>query len=146
MIMLIRLLIARARIGAKVFFQFVFLVFHGLGIGKGRFDLCDDRPLGRVLPIKLQKLVRARIYVRYDGLDGAFRLANPAIDALIWVNDEHVFALVETVHGADFHAVGVFTGDTYVGHNKLHGPRIIGRAAENKGARGGISDLLIFYQ
>ena len=31
--------------------------------------------------------------------------------ALVGVDDQHVFTLVETVHGADFDAVGIFAFD-----------------------------------
>jgi hypothetical protein len=40
-----------------------------------------------------------------DRVHRAFRLAHPAIDAFVWVDDEHVLALVEAVHGAHLDAV-----------------------------------------
>src|SRR5690606_30422107 len=53
--------------------------------------------------------------------DGAFRLAYAAINALIGVDNQHVLALVETIHGADFHAIGVFAADAGFGHDIGHG-------------------------
>jgi hypothetical protein len=37
------------------------------------------------------------------------------------MDDQHVLALVKAVHGADFHAIGVFAGDAVVGHHIGHG-------------------------
>jgi hypothetical protein len=45
--------------------------------------------------------------VRLDGVHRAFWLAHPAIDALVRMNDEHILALVETVHGANLDTVCV---------------------------------------
>ena len=38
-------------------------------------------------------------------LSSQFRLTHSAIDAFIGMNDEHIFALVETINGAYFHAI-----------------------------------------
>src|SRR5262249_36656771 len=46
-----------------------------------------------------------------DRVDRAFRLAHPTIDAFLRVDDEHVLALVETVHGAHFDAVHGFAAN-----------------------------------
>ena len=39
------------------------------------------------------------------------RLAHPTIDAFVGMNHQHVFALVETIDGADLHAVHQFALD-----------------------------------
>ena len=44
--------------------------------------------------------------VGLDCLDRAFRFG-PAIDAFVGMDDEHVFALVEAIHGAHLDAVHV---------------------------------------
>jgi hypothetical protein len=36
------------------------------------------------------------------------------------VNDQHVFALIKTINGANFDAVGVFTGDAIIVHDICH--------------------------
>jgi hypothetical protein len=45
---------------------------------------------------------------------------NPAIDAFVGMDDEHVLALVEAIHGADFYTIHQLTFDAtlidYVGH------------------------------
>ena len=53
-------------------------------------------------------------------IGAAFRLAYPAIYALVGMNDEDVLALVEAVDGADFDAIGVFASDTSFGHDISH--------------------------
>jgi hypothetical protein len=43
--------------------------------------------------------------VRLNRFYRTFRLTYPTIDALVGMNDEHVFALVETIDGANLHAI-----------------------------------------
>jgi hypothetical protein len=68
-------------------------------------------------------LVCRQVFFGIDGIDGALRNANCAIDALIRVNGEEVGAFAEAVYGADVHTVGVFAADTgfrnNVGHDSL---------------------------
>src|SRR6202035_3019653 len=49
-----------------------------------------------------------------------FWLANPAIDTFVRMDDQHVLALVETIHGADFYTIHQLTFDAtlidYIGH------------------------------
>ena len=59
--------------------------------------------------------------VRADRVRRAFRLANTAVNALIGMNHQHVFPLVEAIHGADFDTVGVFAGDATVVDDIGHG-------------------------
>jgi hypothetical protein len=68
-------------------------------------------------------LVCWQVFFGIDGIDGALRNANRAIDALIRVNGEEIGAFAEAVYGADVHTVGVFAADTgfrnNVGHDSL---------------------------
>jgi hypothetical protein len=68
-------------------------------------------------------LVCWQVFFSIDGIDGALRNANRAIDALIRVNGEEIGAFAEAVYGADVHTVGVFAADTgfrnNVGHDSL---------------------------
>jgi hypothetical protein len=68
-------------------------------------------------------LVCRQVFFGIDGIDGALRNANCAIDALIRVNGEEVGAFAEAVYGADVHTVSVFAADTgfrnNVGHDSL---------------------------
>src|SRR6185295_14688000 len=80
----------------------------------------DVRPFQREFGIQLQPLVGLGIGIRHDRLGRAFRLADPAVDALVRVDDEHVLALVEAVHGADFDAVHVLALDAGFGDDVGH--------------------------
>jgi hypothetical protein len=85
-----------------------------LSIGR-RFLLGRNvRPLFCEFSVDGQPFLHSRLGVRLDRVDRAFRFANAAIDALIGMDDQHVLALVETIHGADFDAVHVFTFDAII--------------------------------
>src|ERR1700720_2316729 len=71
-------------------------------------------PFLGVFSVDRQPLLDAGLGVGLDRVDRAFRLADPAIDAFIGVDDQHIFALVEAIHGADFDAVHVFAFDAIV--------------------------------
>jgi hypothetical protein len=68
----------------------------------------------------LSHFFEARLGVRLDHIDRTFRLANPAIDTLVWMDYQHILALVEAIHGADFHTIHQLTFDAtlidYIGH------------------------------
>src|SRR3546814_17586093 len=53
----------------------------------------------------------------------AFRFAHAAVDALVRVDDQHILALVETVHGANLDAIHIFAADAVIGHDIGHGDR-----------------------
>src|SRR5512139_1960521 len=93
------------------------LVLERLGIGRRRALARDVRPLLRVLGIQLEPLLRLGVGIGHDRLGRALGLAHPAIDALVGMDDEHVGALVEAVHGAHFHAVHVLALDARFGDN-----------------------------
>ena len=60
------------------------------------------------------------IGIGHDRLGRALRLADAAVDALVRVDDQHVLALVEAVHGADFDAVHVLALDAGFGDDVGH--------------------------
>ena len=91
--------------------EFAGLAVPFLAIGGAVALDCDVRPGLGVVGVDLQPLVEARLSVRLDRLGRAFRLADAAVDALIRVDDEHVLALIETVHRTDFDAVHIFALD-----------------------------------
>jgi hypothetical protein len=55
-----------------------------------------------------------------DRFNGTFRDAGFAIDALVRMNVQHRLPLVETLHGANHHAVGVFAVEARFGNNVGH--------------------------
>jgi len=92
----------------------------GVCVGKGRSFGCEVRPFIRLLPIQLEPFLQAGLWIGFDGIDGAFRLAHAAVDALVGVNDEHVLAFIETIDGAYLDAIGVFALDAFVVDNIGH--------------------------
>ena len=71
----------------------------------------DVGPNGRVFGVYFKPLVEARLGVRLYGVGGAFRLTNATVDAFVGVDHQHVFAFVEAIYGAHFHAIHIFTFD-----------------------------------
>src|SRR5438874_3915234 len=78
-----------------------------------RPDLCVSR-------VQFQPFLESCLGIRTDGVGRAFRFADAAIDTLVGMDHEHILALIETVHGADLHAVHVLAANAsfrdYVGH------------------------------
>ena len=67
-----------------------------------------DRYIGPylcVVSVELEPLLGPILGVRLDCFDRTFRLTYPTIDAFVGMDDEHVFALVETIDGAYLHAI-----------------------------------------
>jgi hypothetical protein len=58
-----------------------------------------------VIGVQLEPLLGLSVSVRLDRFYRTFWLAYPTIDAFVGMNDEHVFALVETIDWANLHAV-----------------------------------------
>src|SRR5271170_5733465 len=101
---------SRAGIWREVL-EFVLLPLPLLRVGRG---LSFDRnvwPNFCVFGVQRQPFLKARLGVRLDRVDRAFRLADPAIDAFVRVNYEHVLAFVEAVHRAHLDAVHEFAAN-----------------------------------
>jgi hypothetical protein len=101
-------LVPFARLGREVFLKLVRFGHKRVRVRGGRLLGRDVRPGLRILPVDLEPLLKLGLSVRLDGLDRAFRLADAAIDALVRMDDQHVGALVEAIHGADLYAIGIF--------------------------------------
>jgi len=93
---------------------FVRLPLPLLIVGWRRFFHRNNRPDFRVFRIQRQPFLNPRLGVWLDRFDRAFGLAHPAVDALVRVDDEHILALVEAVHGTHLDAVHVFALDAFV--------------------------------
>src|SRR4029077_16298614 len=52
--------------------------------------------------------------ISLDGIDGTLRLANATVDTFVRMDDEHILALVEAVHGAHCNAVHGFAANTAI--------------------------------
>jgi len=105
-------LIALTGVGAEVFSELVGHADKSVGIWRGRLLPRDVGPNRRVLAVEVEPLFKSRFRIRLDSVNRAFRLANATIDAFIGMDDEHILALVEAVHGTDFNAISVLAPDT----------------------------------
>jgi hypothetical protein len=106
--------------------EFAFFAIKFLGVTGGiAFDR-NVRPFGGIFSVDFEPLVEAGFSVGFNRVSWAFRLTNATVDAFIRVDHQHVFALVKAVHGADFHAIHIFTFDAVfcddVGH---FGPSVL---------------------
>ncbi len=91
---------------ALKYFSYLPSTFRYSSESAGRLALARDvRPNLAVFAVQLQPGIGLRVGIRQNRLRRTFDFANAAVDALIRVNDQHVFALVEAVHGAHLHAV-----------------------------------------
>ena len=106
-------LIARPRIWREVL-KFVRLPLPLLPVGRGRFFDLNIWPDFRKFRIQRQPLLKPRFAISLDGIDGAFRFANATVDAFVRMDDEHVLALVEAVHGAHLDAVHSFAANAAI--------------------------------
>jgi hypothetical protein len=91
--------------------EFVRLPLPLLRVRRGRFFDRNIWPDSCVFRIQRQPFLKPGFAISLDGIDGAFRFANATVDAFVRVDDEHVLALVEAVHGAHFDAVHGFAAN-----------------------------------
>ena len=82
-----------------------------VGVGWGCLLGGDVGPALGVFAIELQPLISAFVGIGLDGVNRALGFAYPAVNALVWMDDEHIFAFIEAIDGTDFHAIGVFALD-----------------------------------
>jgi hypothetical protein len=79
-------------------------------------------PSGRILPVKLNPFFCGRFAIGDNRLYGAFRLTHATINTLVGIDDEHIGALIETIHRAHFDAIHVLAFDAGIvddiGHRK----------------------------
>ena len=81
----------------------------------------DVWPFWRIFRVNLQPLVEAWLGVWLDRVSWAFRLTNAAVNAFIGMDNQHVFAFVKAIHGANFHAIHIFAFDAVFSDDVGHG-------------------------
>ena len=75
----------------------------------------------------------------------ALGLANPTINALVGVDDQHIFALVEAIYGANFHAIHILTAYTGFGDDVGHRGYSSGRLAGEPTEAGACESRVVYY-
>lgn len=91
--------------------ELTFYAIPFLGIGGLRLFDRDIGPAFCVVGVELQPALEPRLGVRLDRLGRAFWFAHATINALVRVNDEHVFAFVKAVDGTHLDAIHVLAFD-----------------------------------
>src|SRR5262249_45212409 len=105
--------ITRAGIWREIL-ELVRLPLPVLRVRRGRFFYRNSLPGSCVFRIQRQPFLKPRFAIRLDGIDRAFRFANATVDAFVRMDDEHVLALVEAVHGAHLDAVHGFAANAAI--------------------------------
>ena len=114
-------LIALAGFRAKVFLEFIAFVFEFIRIGWcGSFAGYIGPNLGILSIYPEPSSIRGVLSIRLDRVDGAFWLANTAINAFFRMNNEEVLALIKAVDRADLDAVHIFATHACIGDDVGH--------------------------
>src|SRR5262249_7795177 len=110
-----------ARLRAEMLGELVGDTIPRIGIERRRSLRDDVRPQRGVLVIKIEPAgLGSRDGVWKNCFGRALWHANAAVDALVWVNDEHILTEIEAVDGADLDAIHVFAFDAVVGDDMGH--------------------------
>jgi hypothetical protein len=116
-------LVSLTRIGRKIGLEFARLAIEFLGVRRSIPFNRHIWPGPRKVKIKLKPFLQPRLRVWLDRLGRALGLADATIDAFIGMDHEHVLALVEAIHRADFDTIHVFALDTIfdddIGHDRF---------------------------
>mgnify|MGYP006879699086 CR=1 FL=1 len=107
-----RLSLAAFAWGLREQFHLALFAVHFFRVRKLVFLGDDDRPQLGILAVELNPFFHVRLGIRADRIRRTLGFAHTAVDAFIWVNNQHVFALVEKIYGANFYTISVFAGDT----------------------------------
>ena len=102
--------------------ELVFDVFPFLGLRQGRLGLGDGGPGARQFNVDLDELdlIGRHVFLGIDGVHGAFRHADGAVNALVRVDRQEIRAFPETIYRAYIDAIGVTTADARFGDNVGH--------------------------
>jgi hypothetical protein len=105
--------------------QLVFDVFPVVCIGQVFFHAGDAWPSFCQLKVDLNEfdLVFWKVFFGIDGARWTFWDANGAVDTLIGVYDQKIWAFTETVNWANIYTVGVFALDARLGNYVCHGEK-----------------------
>ena len=127
--------VAFAGLFGEEFLELAVDAVHFLGFGKLVALFGQIGPDRCVFGVHLKPLFKSGLGVGLDGVGGTFRLAHPAVDAFVGVDDQHVFTFIKTIDRADFDAVGVFALDAIVGDDIGHEAILIAGECEEMAKR-----------
>lgn len=82
--------------------------------------MMNPRPNSRVVAIEIKPLVKSWLNIRHNGGGGTLRLTDATVDALVWMNDQHILAFVETLYRTNLHTIHVLACDAVLGHDISH--------------------------
>src|SRR5450830_2122634 len=98
---------------------------HGrpfVSVGKRSLGSADGFPLWREFCIQCDEvlLVGGYIFFGKDCVDRALWHTDRAVNALVRINCQEVWALTKGIHRADIDTVGIFAADAGLGDNERH--------------------------
>src|SRR5580658_5685429 len=118
-----------------------------IGVVRRRALPGDIWPLGRVGSVSFQPGRRLVVAVRDNRLYRALRLAYPAIDAFVGVDNQHVLADIKAIDRTDFDTVHVLAADAtlgdHIGHVNPSTGQMVTVSREAMAALGRISDAAV---
>ena len=104
-------------------FKFAGFAVKLLGIRRRVTLERDIGPIFCHIRIDLQPFVETRLSISLDGLSRTFRLADPAVNAFIGMDHQHVLAFIKAINRANFHAIHILALDAIfdddIGHSAL---------------------------
>lgn len=109
------------------FFKLAFHTLKVLAVCRAFAIYSDVWPLFGILRIYLEPLfkIRAWLCVRFDRIGRAFGFTHATVNTLVWMDNQHVFTLVETINRANFNAIHIFALNAFIvddiGHFTLQG-------------------------
>src|SRR4029077_12118084 len=99
-----RPILAFARLFAEILFKLVFFVLEIISVGRRLALAGDVRPIAGQAAVELQPLLETLFRIGQGRVGRALGVAHAAVDTFVGIDDKHVLALVEAIHGADFNA------------------------------------------
>jgi hypothetical protein len=101
-------LVTLPRLGRKKLGKFIWSPIEFFAVGRRFFLTRYIWPRSRVFSIQLKPKGEVGLRIGFDCFCGALWFAHAAINALVRVNDEHIFALVKAIDRAHLHAIQIF--------------------------------------
>jgi hypothetical protein len=111
--------------GGEIFVKFTFFVAIFISVCRLILLRRDVWPFISEISVHFEPFFYSRLGIRLYRIDRTFRLADATIDAFIRMNDQHVVALVEAIHGANLHTIGEFAFDAVLVDDERHASQLL---------------------